>query len=193
MSTKKVRIVEMLLAGATYAQIVQEVGCAKSTISYHAKSLGLSKLPSNLSTNYAAQGYKTTTSENGRTRFHCVWCGRIAKSRRKYCSKACFSKKLEADRLESNWSGSKAVSRFRQRQKMKAVEHKGGKCALCGYDKCAQALHFHHLDPATKAFGLSSQGLTRSWTTVKTELDKCILLCANCHAEVHAGVVELPS
>ena len=51
---------------------------------------------------------------------------------------------------------------------------------------------FHHLDPSKKDFGLSMRGLTRSWEKMRTELDKCILLCANCHAEVHEGITQLP-
>ena len=69
---------------------------------------------------------------------------------------------------------------------------KGNKCTLCGYDKCSKALNFHHLDPSKKSFGLSERGLTRSWEKIKLEIEKCILLCANCHTEVHAGVAILP-
>ena len=51
---------------------------------------------------------------------------------------------------------------------------------------------FHHLDPAQKDFGLSVRGLTRSWEKMRAELDKCVLLCANCHSEVHDGITQLP-
>lgn len=63
---------------------------------------------------------------------------------------------------------------------------------LCGYDKCREALDFHHLDPTQKIFGLSVKGLTRSWEKIRNEIDKCILLCANCHREIHAGIAQLP-
>jgi len=72
-----------------------------------------------------------------------------------------------------------------------AVEYKGGKCAICGYDRCLEALEFHHLDSEGKDFGISDKGYTRSWKKVKEELDKCVMLCANCHREVHAGL-QLP-
>lgn len=63
-------------------------------------------------------------------------------------------------------------------------DYKGSKCVRCGYDKCKSALHFHHLVPSTKDFQISGNwGL--SWDKVKSELDKCILVCANCHAEIH--------
>lgn len=71
-----------------------------------------------------------------------------------------------------------------------AVEYKGDKCSVCGYDRCADALEFHHLDPSKKDFGISSKGYTRSWDKVKEELDKCILVCSNCHREIHSGLIK---
>lgn len=50
-------------------------------------------------------------------------------------------------------------------------------------------MEFHHVDPSSKLFGIGS-GDTRSWETVKAELDKCVLLCSNCHKEVEAGMVS---
>lgn len=67
----------------------------------------------------------------------------------------------------------------------KAVEYLGGKCSICGYNKCMASLDFHHKDPSKKNFGLSRQGATRTWEKMKAELDKCILLCSNCHGEIH--------
>ena len=72
-----------------------------------------------------------------------------------------------------------------------ALEYGGGQCQLCGYKKCSRALSFHHKDPAQKDFGLSASGLTRSWGKTKQELDKCILVCANCHMEIHEGVTHI--
>lgn len=63
---------------------------------------------------------------------------------------------------------------------------------MCGYKKCTRALVFHHLDPKKKEFGLSERGLTRSWEKIKLEIDKCVLLCANCHMEIHDGISQLP-
>jgi 5-methylcytosine-specific restriction endonuclease McrA len=85
-----------------------------------------------------------------------------------------------------------AVKRRRERVRLTAIQYKGGCCQICGYDRCMEALEFHHLDPTKKDFGISNKGYTRSWEKVKAEADKCILLCANCHREVHAGVLQLP-
>ncbi len=79
---------------------------------------------------------------------------------------------------------SNAVQRRRDKVKIMSVEYKGGKCSKCGYNQCIGALEFHHLDPLQKSFGIAYKGYTRSWENVKIELDKCILLCANCHREL---------
>lgn len=88
---------------------------------------------------------------------------------------------------------SRRPSVHRRRLKARAIEYKGGKCVLCGYDKCNAALEFHHLERATKGFGLSKEGRIRSWQSIRTEIDKCILVCANCHREVEARARTIPS
>jgi 5-methylcytosine-specific restriction endonuclease McrA len=85
----------------------------------------------------------------------------------------------------------KAVTARRKRLKAMAIEYKGGKCIFCGYGKCNDALDFHHINSREKEFGLSVRGLTRSWKKISKELDKCILVCANCHRELHAGILQL--
>jgi hypothetical protein len=80
-----------------------------------------------------------------------------------------------------------AVSMRRRRVKRTLVAEAGGCCAACGYDRCVAALQFHHLEPARKQFALSTNGVTRSLARARVEARKCVLLCANCHAEVEAG------
>lgn len=65
------------------------------------------------------------------------------------------------------------------------MEYKGSKCQLCDYNKYPGALEFHHLDPNEKDFNISKARLLSFNLEIKKELDKCILLCANCHREVH--------
>jgi transposase len=79
------------------------------------------------------------------------------------------------------------VAERRRRIKRVLVAEAGGKCSICGYDRCIAALQFHHLDPSAKSFTLSSKGVTRGIERAREEARKCILLCANCHAEVEAG------
>lgn len=85
------------------------------------------------------------------------------------------------------------VIKWRHKKKERLVAYKGGKCFVCGYDRCIDALEFHHLDPTQKEFALSKKGLTHSFARHKAEADKCVLLCANCHREVEAGLVLLGS
>lgn len=75
--------------------------------------------------------------------------------------------------------------------KIMAVKYKGGKCIYCSYDKCLSSLHFHHLNPKTKSFSISSA--CYSINKIKEELDKCILVCSNCHGEIHEGLLEVKS
>ena len=82
----------------------------------------------------------------------------------------------------------KKVTERRKKLKQMAIEYKGGKCEVCGYKKCSAALEFHHLDPSGKDFGMSDGGWTRAWSKIKEEIDKCMLVCANCHREIHSEV-----
>lgn len=80
---------------------------------------------------------------------------------------------------------SENVQRRRVNLKLMAIAYKGGCCERCGYNKCVTALEFHHLDPSEKDFGISAAGATRSFERIKVELDKCIMVCSNCHKEIH--------
>lgn len=76
--------------------------------------------------------------------------------------------------------------------KSKCVEYKGGKCFKCGYSRSISALEFHHIDPSEKDFSISNAKLTSINERIYRELDKCILVCANCHREIHDEMVGLP-
>ncbi|TSC52084.1 MAG: HNH endonuclease [Parcubacteria group bacterium LiPW_41] len=98
-------------------------------------------------------------------------------------------KRTYADRAEYI---KQAVTKRRRKLKEMLVEYKGGKCVVCKYKKTSWALDLHHIDPIKKDFNMSVRGLTRSWERLKQEADKCVLLCANCHREIHAGITQLP-
>lgn len=78
---------------------------------------------------------------------------------------------------------------YRKDIKRKLVKYKGGKCQICGYNRCIEALDFHHTNQEEKEYSVS--GGTKSFERLKKEVDKCILVCANCHREIHAGIIEL--
>lgn len=80
----------------------------------------------------------------------------------------------------------KAVMTWRRNLKMKAIAYKGSQCQECKQVHEPYVFDFHHIDPNVKEFGIGNNGNIRSWERVKIELDKCILLCANCHREEHA-------
>lgn len=79
----------------------------------------------------------------------------------------------------------------RKKKKQLLVEYKGGKCEICGFDKPIYDIYdFHHKDPNQKDFGLSGWGKNLSLELCKIEADKCMLLCANCHREIHYQISE---
>ena len=87
-------------------------------------------------------------------------------------------------------SNSQSVADRRRKLKEMSVEYKGGKCIICGYNRCIAALEFHHLNPEEKDFSIAATGTTKSWERIKKELDKCICVCANCHREIHNGIIS---
>jgi len=91
------------------------------------------------------------------------------------------TRKINEETYKLNLKRSRTLKKA---NKQKALEYCGGKCSICNYNKCPAALHFHHKDPQTKTKQVS-QLLTYDWNIIKEELDKCILLCANCHHEIH--------
>ncbi len=80
------------------------------------------------------------------------------------------------------------VAKRRIKTKKLLVEAFGGKCQVCGYNKCYNSLVFHHKNPQTKKFTISGEGVTRSYAAMYEEALKCYLVCANCHSEIHAGL-----
>lgn len=102
----------------------------------------------------------------------CSWhlCENETPKEQKFCSSKCKNKYH--------------VIVHRRRLKERAVAHAGGKCERCGYDKYVGALEFHHRDPTQKDFSVGTT--SKGWDTIKEEVEKCMLLCANCHREVHA-------
>jgi hypothetical protein len=71
------------------------------------------------------------------------------------------------------------------------VAQAGGECAVCGYDRCILNLHFHHVDPASKSFNMT-MAAGKSAAAYLAEASKCVLVCANCHGEIEAGLIESP-
>jgi 5-methylcytosine-specific restriction endonuclease McrA len=75
-------------------------------------------------------------------------------------------------------------------KKEELVKYKGGKCYFCGYSKHLGALEFHHINPGEKEFAVNLSNLGKSWERCFAEANKCVLICANCHRELHAGLIK---
>lgn len=171
---KRERLAALVESGATLTEIAARLGRSQHSVRYWLKKYDLNTQNS-VARRPNVRGAKLATM------FHeCPihgWTEFVLRDRSEYRCKRC--------RVE-------AVQRRRRKVKRILVEEAGGKCVICGYDRHPAALHFHHVDPAQKSFGLSRRGITRSIEVLRAEARKCVLLCSNCHAEVEAGVTPLP-
>lgn len=135
-----------------------------------------------------AASYNNSIAIKRPRRRTCLVCNEVITSDRKYCSGKC--KNLHAQlHPRARFNPAEAIFAWRHRVKLRAIQYKGGCCQVCGYNRCSRALTFHHLSPTHKNFNIN--GSTRAWCLIKAELDKCLLLCANCHAEAHDGLLDM--
>jgi hypothetical protein len=192
----------------TYNQIREITGASKGTISYHLSSFPLSKeevasirgesLPPNINieelvakinegltidslVNYfqstehhikSLMSKQGLTTKNSLNRYSATgFC--------RFCSKA----------STRNICGSCRTKLRRVRAKKAAIEYLGGKCCKCGWTGALPAYEFNHLNPTVKAFTIGNI-LHKSWDFIKQELDKCELLCSNCHRIHHSDRTE---
>lgn len=162
--------------GLSVRQIAEKSKKSFTSIRYWIKKYGLSPNFHNFKDGYC---YETTQKIIGDTRY-CPMCkaykafDEFYTRRKNNCSgwcRACVSKQT--------------IERGRK-LKADCVAYKGGKCQKCGYNKCQAALDFHHRNPNEKDFSICKKyGCRRFNERIKKELDKCDLLCANCHREEH--------
>ncbi len=112
----------------------------------------------------------------------CTICQTILSGRKKlFCSKKCKGKSTNNKHQTYNRQKQKGLKR-----KLECIEIKGGKCSSCNYDKNLAALEFHHLNPSEKDGQMDLRALSNhSNEWILKELDKCIILCSNCHRETH--------
>jgi hypothetical protein len=94
--------------------------------------------------------------------------------------------------MKDTLTSAERVVEWRRRTKIRAVVYRGGRCVVCGYSRYFGGLAFHHLDDEKKEATVSQMMANpKAWSTIMKELDKCALLCHNCHSEVHGGVLDL--
>lgn len=175
-SSLKNKILSLRRKGNTYNEIANILKCSKSTISFHCRKYELSDFN---------KFKKPTESEINKFKVLYIEHKSLRKvSKLTGWSKFTIRKYVDISEKKSKISRSEAVINWRKRTKEKLVKYKGGKCERCEYNKCINALEFHHLDPNEKDFQIG--GKSWSFERLKKEVDKCILVCSNCHREIHS-------
>ena len=173
----KEQLEELLGQGLTLRQIAAALDRSQSTINYWLRRHGLKSRRG-----HDRRAAALAALEDGTNKFEyeCPQHGPttflVFKDGRSRCGKC----------------NSAGVQRRREATKRTLAQERGGSCAICGYRRYVGALQFHHVDPKEKKFGISGRGITRAILRSREEAAKCVLLCANCHAEVEAGVSECP-
>jgi hypothetical protein len=116
----------------------------------------------------------------------CLECSPFNKSRGKVVrTDVCKECNLEKTSVNNTNLCQGCRARLKRRDiKQTLVNYKGGKCVNCGYNKCLASLDFHHIDPKEKDFSIAGNHCL-TIEKLKAEVDKCILVCKNCHAEIH--------
>lgn len=175
-------ILKLRKEGLTYDEISNKLGCAKSTVSFHCKKFNLGVEKKEFDEDFIKKVnsfYQNNTSQITMKKFS------VSKN---FIKKFCNKTKIKKTKEERRKSSSNAVIKRRRKVKEMSIDYKGGKCLTCGYNKHQSALEFHHIDPKEKDFSIGSNGYCYSWDKIKKELDKCILVCSNCHREIHSGL-----
>lgn len=174
----KENILKLRNEGKSYNEISKSLKCSKSNVSYYCKGYSIDK---------------DKKIKKIKKNIKCVVCDKeievTLNSKKKCCSVECRMKYRIEYHKNRNYEYDK-VKEWRNNRKIKAIEYKGGKCIKCGYDRCITALEFHHLEPNKKDFTIS-KNVNHSFEKIRKELDKCILVCANCHREIHEGIIEI--
>ena len=102
-----------------------------------------------------------------------------------------YAPRTDGNRWRCKRCVGEAVRRRHHKVRRILIAEAGGCCALCGYDGCVINLHFHHVDPETKAFNMS-MAAGKSEAAYRAEMAKCVLVCANCHGEIESGMTPSP-
>lgn len=176
------QILSLRKEGKTYLEIQKLTGCCAKTISKYCVEAGLSE-------NSKKVQITPELIEEIQRRYNEI--GNLKEVAKEYHIAATTLRK-HGLQVKNGKSTEEIVTQAScaQKAKLKAIYYKGGECQICGYKKSLRALQFHHLDPNQKDFGIS--GGTKSFERMKPELDKCILVCANCHSEIHDGITQIP-
>jgi transposase-like protein len=177
----KIDLLSMVEQGMSTHQIAKNTGKGQTTIRHWLKKFGLKTKPL-----YKARKKQIVKNENGVEMKVCPQC-----KSQKELSKDNFY--ITSNGKAHGWCKkcNDEIAYKRQRElKQKCVDMKGGKCIFCGYSRYIGSMDFHHIEPNEKEYSISDLK-TYSFEKIKVELDKCILVCRNCHGELHGGLINL--
>lgn len=180
-------IIKLRKSGLTYDEITILTKCDKTTISKYCRKHNVSKYTGKITIPSDTLVKIQEDYDSGLT---------IRELMIKYnYGKVIISRNVINKRVKTKLSSSEKkkskvdrVVSWRQRTKKKLVDYKGGCCNICGYNKSIFALEFHHVDPTEKDFNIA--GKSYSFERLVEEVDKCILVCSNCHSEIHNGLYD---
>ena len=180
--SNKDKIIKLRKEGKSYLEISKILNISKATISYHCKRIGINHL-SIRNNNDKIKKIKDLCKKHTIKEVSDIMNVSISTVKRYK------NKKSPLTEIEKKQSKVKHTISWRKRTKEKLVEYKGGKCVRCGYNKCIRSLDFHHINPEEKDFGISKS--IKSFEKMKSEVDKCILVCKNCHGEIHDEIENI--
>lgn len=163
---EKIKLEELIEEGLSQRQIVERLGVPQSTLRWWLNKHHLKTRHNRYNRKDEHSQYKCVCGENNKDNFF---------PSKKFICKVCHSRYTK-----NLYTG----------KKIRAVEFLGGKCLCCGYNKCMASLDFHHVDSSEKQ-AEGSNMRHWSWERILGELKKCVLVCRNCHGEIHAGVTKI--
>ena len=170
----KEKVIELKQKGLSYNIIAEQLNIGKGSISNICKEVGLGQKLVQLTPEKIEECQKLY-DEIGNIKKVAKLSGISYDRLRNVIQSKSITPQSSYDRVKAR----------RKRTKEQLVAYKGGKCEICGYDKCVGALEFHHLDATQKDFSISDSNVYRNLEALKSEVDKCVLVCANCHREIH--------
>ena len=175
----KNNIIELYKEGKTMPYICKALNVSKATVSYQINKEGISRFKSPV---------EITEDLLNKMQIRYEECKNLSMVSKEFGVSINRLKYLSRRETKTEYE---VLKNRRYRIKKLLVEYKGNKCKICGYDKCLSALEFHHLEPENKDFTISYNTKYNNLDALKKEVDKCILVCANCHREIHAGIINV--